>query len=81
MNWGMLPFQMDAEPEFEVGDYIYVPGIRSILDGDLKDIKAYVLGDPVKEITLYIADMTPEEREIVKAGCLINFNRNRSQKQ
>ncbi len=79
MNWGMLPFQMDAEPEFEVGDYIYVPGIRSILDGDLKDIKAYVLGDPVKEITLYIADMTPEEREIVKAGCLINFNRNRSQ--
>ena len=81
MNWGMLPFQMDAEPEFEVGDYIYVPGIRSILDGDLKDIKAYVLGHPVKEITLYIADMTPEEREIVKAGCLINFNRNRSQKQ
>ena len=81
MNWGMLPFQMDAEPEFEVGDYIYVPGIRSILDGDLKDIKAYVLGDPVKEITLYIADMTPEEREIVKAGCLINFNRNRRQKQ
>ena len=81
MNWGMLPFQMEAEPEFEVGDYIYVPGIRSILDGDLKDIKAYVLGDPVKEITLYIADMTPEEREIVKAGCLINFNRNRSQKQ
>ena len=81
MNWGTLPFQMDAEPEFEVGDYIYVPGIRSILDGDLKDIKAYVLGDPVKEITLYIADMTPEEREIVKAGCLINFNRNRSQKQ
>ena len=78
MNWGMLPFQMDAEPEFEVGDYIYVPGIRSILDGDLKDIKAYVLGDPVKEITLYIADMTPEEREIVKAGCLINFNRNRN---
>ncbi|MDO5349542.1 MAG: hydratase [Lachnospiraceae bacterium] len=79
MNWGMLPFQMEAEPEFEVGDYIYVPGIRRILDGDLKNIKAYVLGDTVKEITLYIADMTPEEREIVKAGCLINFNRNRNQ--
>ncbi|MDO4327974.1 MAG: hydratase [Lachnospiraceae bacterium] len=79
MNWGMLPFQMEAEPEFEVGDYIYVPGIRRILDGDLTNIKAYVLGDRVKEITLYIADMTPEEREIVKAGCLINFNRNRNQ--
>ncbi len=77
MNWGMLPFQMEGDPEFEVGDYLYVPGIRSHLDGKLTDIKAYVLGDKVKEITLYIADMTPEEREIVKAGCLINFNKNR----
>ena len=76
----MLPFQMEAAPEFEVGDYIYVPGIRKLLDGDLKNIKAYVLGTNVKEITLYLADMTPEEREIVKAGCLINFNRNRIQK-
>ena len=77
MNWGMLPFQMEGDPEFEVGDYLYVPGIRSHLDGKLTDIKAYVLGDKVKEITLYIADMTPEEREIVKAGCLFNFNNNR----
>ena len=37
MNWGMLPFQMEAEPEFEVGDYIYVPGAKAALDGDLKD--------------------------------------------
>ncbi len=80
INWGMLPFQMEAAPEFEVGDYIYVPGIRKLLDGDLKNIKAYVLGTNVKEITLYLTDMTPEEREIVKAGCLINFNRNRIQK-
>lgn len=80
MNWGMLPFQMEAEPEFEVGDYIYVPGVRKALDGDLSNIKAYVLGDgsgEPKEITLYITEMTAEEREIVKAGCLINYNRNR----
>ena len=77
MNWGMIPFQMEAEPEFEVGDYIYVPEIRRALDGDLKNIKAYVIGDTVRELNLYIADMTPEEREIVKAGCLINYNRNR----
>ena len=24
INWGMIPFQMEAEPEFEVGDYIYI---------------------------------------------------------
>ena len=82
MNWGMVPFQMEADPEFEVGDYIYVPGIRAALDGDLKNIKAYVLGDgetqvPAKTLDLYITDMTAEEREIVKAGCLINYNRGR----
>lgn len=77
MNWGMLPFQMKEEPEFEVGDYIYVPGIKAALDGDMKEIKAYVVGDAIKEINLYIADMTADEKKIVKAGCLINYNRNR----
>lgn len=77
MNWGMLPFQMKEEPEFEVGDYIYVPGIKAALDGDMKEIKAYVVGDAIKEISLYIADMTADEKKIVKAGCLINYNRNR----
>ena len=43
----------------------------------MQDIKAYVMGSEVKEISLYIADMTPEEKKIVKAGCLINYNRNR----
>lgn len=76
MNWGMIPFQMEAEPTFEVDDYVFVPGIRSALDGDLKSIKAYAVSNgTVNEIELYIADMTPEERKIVKAGCLINKNR------
>ena len=80
MNWGMLPFQMDAEPDaFEVGDYIYVPGIRKALDDNALDsIKAYVIKDGrTTELDLYITPMTENEREIVKAGCLINFNRNR----
>ena len=94
MNWGMMPFQMKGEPEFEIGDYIYVPGARAALDTDMQDIKAYVIpaaGSPdfaegdgtasakggAREISLYIAPMTDTEKEIVKAGCLINFNRNR----
>ena len=80
MNWGMVPFQMEEDPCFEVGDYIYVPGVRKALDGNLKDIKAYVLGkegSSIRTLDLYIADMTAEERDIVKAGCLINYNRGR----
>ena len=79
MNWGMIPFQMEEDATFEVGSYIYVPGIRSALaENKLSDIKAYVIGDEIEEIKLYTAAMTPEERAIVQAGCLINYNRNKN---
>ena len=89
MNWGMVPFQLKDEPSFEVGDYVFVPGIRTALDGDMSDIPAWVVrasascpeGDSafqVERISLFVAGMTPEERAIVKAGCLINYNRARA---
>ena len=54
------------------------PGIRAALDGDLSNIRAYwIRNGEAKELSLYVADMTEEEREIVKAGCLINYNRAR----
>ena len=79
MNWGMLPFHLKGEPTmFEVDDYIYVPNARTALEGDLTDIPAYVIKNgKAEEIHLYIQPMTENERRIVKAGCLINFNRNR----
>jgi aconitate hydratase len=79
MNWGMLPFHLKGEPtEFEVDDYIFVPGIKQALkDNKLDDITAYVIKNgKAVPISLYIKEMTANEREIVQAGCLINFNRN-----
>ena len=76
----MLPLQMKEEPCFETGDYIYIPGIKTALSGDIRDIKGYVIysdRDEIKEISLYIPELTNEEKEIIKAGCLINYNRNR----
>ena len=77
MNWGMLPFQYAGDVELlNVGDWVFVPGIRDALDDDLSQIRAFVIGDAgAREIGLSIADMTSEERAIVKAGCLINYNR------
>lgn len=75
MNWGMLPFLMDEEPQFEVGAYIFVPGAKKALDGDMTKITAYVIGENIQEISLHIAEMTEDEKKIVKAGCLINYNR------
>ena len=80
INWGMLPFQVQKETEFAVGDYVYVPHIRKILEGDMNIIKAYLVRKnsiEIEEVTLYIADLTSEEREIIRAGCLINYNRNK----
>ena len=78
MNWGMVPFHLKGEPDaFEVGDYIYVPGIRQALsENKLDDIKAYVLKDGhATEIGLYVLPMTENERRIVMDGCLINYNK------
>ena len=78
MNWGMIPFQLKETPDFEIGDYIFVPDIRKALAGSMSDIPAYVIhadGSSGPLLHLYISDMTDKEREIVKAGCLINFNK------
>ena len=77
MNWGMLPFLLDAEPDFEVGDYIFIPNIKSHLRGDMSKIPAYIIGNDIKEISLNIAEMTDAEKSIVEAGSLINYNKSK----
>ena len=62
INWGMVPFVMVGEPDFADDDYIFVPNIRAVLDGDMKSIPAFVLGDTVKPLTLAIAPLTDEEK-------------------
>jgi aconitate hydratase len=75
INWGMVPFVMVGEPDFADDDYIFVPNIRKALDGDMSSIPAYVLGETVRPLTLAIAPLTDEEKEIIRCGSLINYNR------
>ena len=78
VNWGMIPFCMAEEPEFEVGDYLFVPGVWEFLSSDETKTEAYVVKDgALHKIQLTIPALTQEEKEIIKAGCLINYNRNR----
>ncbi len=69
---------MKQIPDFEVGDFIYIPAIKSALAGDLNDITAFVLSDkkPIQQISLYMETLTAAEQEIIKAGGLINYNKN-----
>ena len=73
INWGMLPLQLAGATPFGLGDYVLIPNVREALKGDLQSIKAYVLGDTVKEFELYMAPLTTDERQILADGCLIYF--------
>lgn len=50
----MLPLQMAEAPNFDVGDYIYIHGIKAALDNPGTTFKGYVIHEdaPVTEITL-----------------------------
>ena len=76
INWGMLPFitkEDDKKLSFKNGDYIFVPEIRKAVENKDAEIKAYVVGDTLKEVTFTLGDMTDAEREIILKGCLINY--------
>ena len=76
INWGMLPFITEEDHEnlsFANGDYIFVPEIRKAVEEKAAEIKAYVVGDELKEVTFKLGDLTDVEREIILKGCLINY--------
>ena len=78
INWGMIPFiteEKDTELSFKNGDYIFVPDVRKAVEDKTDAVKAYVVGDSLKEITLKLGDLTDNEREIILKGCLINYYR------
>jgi aconitate hydratase len=76
INWGMLPFITEEEHtklSFRNGDYLFVPDIRKAVEYKASTIKAYVVGNDLKEIDLKLGDLTDAEREIILKGCLINY--------
>ena len=76
INWGMLPFLIQAgDLPFKNGDYIFVPDVKKAVEEKADSIKAYVVGDELKEFTMSLGELTDDEREIILKGCLINYNR------
>ena len=75
INWGMLPFILEEGIPFENGDYIFVPGVKDAIKNKVSEIPAFIIGKEVKPFTLKMGDLTDDEREIILAGCLINYYR------
>ena len=73
INWGMLPFVMDEDYAFDVDDYVFVPGIVDAIKEKKDIIKAYVVNKDMHEISLTLGALTDDERDIILAGCLINY--------
>ena len=86
INWGMLPFVYEedfigADLPFDVGDYVFVPGVRNAVGPDGARLRAYAVKPDggIAEFTLTLAPVTAEEREIILAGCLMNhMNRSKN---
>jgi len=74
INWGMLPFIYDNKVPLENGDIIAVADVSKILDaGEIE--AAIVRNDKTFKIKLTMDALTNEEKEIIRAGCLINKNK------
>ena len=84
INWGILPFTIDKDTEFNYadGDYVFVPNIRSIIENKEETANGYVIKKDgnYDSIKLNIAGLTDDERQIILDGCLMNYYAERMKK-
>ena len=77
INWGMLPFTLDAGTPFDYapGDLVFVPDVRKRLEKGCEDFPAEVLRQTGEkaELLLHVKGLTPDERDILLDGCLMNY--------
>ena len=79
VNWGMLPLITEDESLFEGrledGDSIYLGGVRDFVaqgGGKIKAVVSKKSGESF-EIELELPGLSESERDILLAGCLINY--------
>ena len=77
INWGIVPFTMDAGTEFpyEDGDWVYIPGVKAAIAGGVEDFAAKVIrkDGTVMDLPLKCAGLTSDEKLILQEGCLMNY--------
>ena len=79
INWGMLPFTA-KKIDLKVGDYLYIADIaEGIAAGEERFIAKVVSDGKTRDIVLETGALTKEERAILLAGCLINYNKGKQE--
>lgn len=75
INWGMIPFIYDYSVPLVTGDLIVVKGVFAAIDSGKTSAEIIRQGKKAADITLYVDPLTYEEKAIIKAGCLINYQK------
>ena len=79
INWGMLPFTA-KKIDLKVGDYLYIADIaEGIAAGEERFIAKVISDGKTRDIVLETGALTKEERAILLAGCLINYNKGKQE--
>jgi hypothetical protein len=72
INWGIVPFTFGGEFSWEPGTVLSVPGLRAAIKSGAEEIPGYI-GNT--KLLLKFGPLSREEREILLAGCLMNWYR------
>ena len=76
INWGMTPFTLPEGADFpgEVGDYVYIPGLRAGIEAGQEEFTAQLVHDgQISQLKLLCKGLTENERKILTEGCLMNY--------
>ncbi len=78
INWGLLPLRTGAELEIPAGTYLFLKDIRRLIAEGEERTEAQVLaedGSVAFTVPCTLDHLTDDERQILLAGCLINYDR------
>ncbi|MDR2504108.1 MAG: hydratase [Deltaproteobacteria bacterium] len=76
INWGLLPLRLEdwAAHKPAPGDRLYIPNTRQAVRLGLAELPAYLLrAGQSLPLRLRLDPLTEEEKEILLAGCLMNY--------
>lgn len=76
INWGMLPFTVgeDEQDKLAVDDYLYIPGIHQAVQSGAEALEGIIISESgTQTLTLKLENLSMDDREIILAGCLMNY--------
>ncbi len=78
INWGIVPFLIDSPESISLGDYVFIPKIRTSILENQSSFIAYVIKEDgtVLSMPVSVGPLTETETRILVDGCLINHYRN-----